>query len=701
MEEVGFTVAALVGIFSGEMAEELDVDAITQKLRDVGKDRREEVHQVTAAPVESSQPPATQPNDVLSSDHQEPIAEKAIPATVSESISSPPPKSTSSLDAISEPPPPPIAAGAKLTGVDASSATSAAEPEAAPIAAQPDHPGVASGVNGITGHSPQSTDQETSKATTGHSEVNGASAAGPQLVDGQAETPANLEAEHQAAKVKQEAQAQAQRLQAEKEEAQRLQAEQAAQEAQRLQAEREAEEAIRLQAEQAAEQARVEESLRIQKERLAADRKLKAELWNELKIVAITKSLTTLYSVTLLSVLTHVQLNLLGRYAYLASLAGEQSAAAAPASIPLDPFEDAWARSNPQAAAAGPSKAQDDQTISSQTEERYLTFSWWFLHRGWKELNARVRSRVEEVVGKMPLKAELNHGEMMHLLRKIRRRVENEYITEEDDDEEDEEGLKLPSGSATPTASNASNLPAMPSSDRMLFGAEDLMPKGKPNGHLHLHEEDDAMSASMMSQSTATTAGGSKSRSRLGRRRKRRVNFLLQYLLPQTPQDDLSLLFRSGLVPTSSALPSSLKEWDPVLASLLDETRDLLESKDASRVWRRSLAEGIDGFEDSLRMDFGLNPFSLERDAGSKQNEDTSRFTEVTSPSEEQSIRLAQSTSHFGRSLRLASILPLLNTRSKEVIQREPSVVLDRIRETKELKAWSAVVFSSWTEGVQ
>ena len=37
--------------------------------------------------------------------------------------------------------------------------------------------------------------------------------------------------------------------------------------------------------------------------------------------------------------------------------------------------------------------------ISKETERMYLTFSWWLLHEGWKEVAGRVRAAVEEVVG--------------------------------------------------------------------------------------------------------------------------------------------------------------------------------------------------------------------------------------------------------------------------------------------------------------
>lgn len=37
--------------------------------------------------------------------------------------------------------------------------------------------------------------------------------------------------------------------------------------------------------------------------------------------------------------------------------------------------------------------------VSKDTERKYLTFSWWLLHRGWRIVGDRVQSAVEDVVG--------------------------------------------------------------------------------------------------------------------------------------------------------------------------------------------------------------------------------------------------------------------------------------------------------------
>ncbi|KAF9536080.1 peroxin, partial [Mortierella hygrophila] len=52
---------------------------------------------------------------------------------------------------------------------------------------------------------------------------------------------------------------------------------------------------------------------------VAIDRKTKLELWHELKIMSLTRTVTALYSLTFLTLLTQVQLNLLGRFTYVSS----------------------------------------------------------------------------------------------------------------------------------------------------------------------------------------------------------------------------------------------------------------------------------------------------------------------------------------------------------------------------------------------
>jgi peroxin-3 len=125
--------------------------------------------------------------------------------------------------------------------------------------------------------------------------------------------------------------------------------------------------------------------------------------------LAVTRTLTVLYSITLLTVFTDIQLSLLGRYKYIQSV------------IQLERDEDARSRRQYEHSLSSvvfPSLADsaqsrdiealfDQQTgleegiwregVDAETERKYLMLSWWILNVGWKDVGERVRRGVEEV----------------------------------------------------------------------------------------------------------------------------------------------------------------------------------------------------------------------------------------------------------------------------------------------------------------
>lgn len=149
----------------------------------------------------------------------------------------------------------------------------------------------------------------------------------------------------------------------------------------------------------------------------AIDRRTKLELWNELKVMSMltlllrpitpyrlmttndfmlteriffgndlgfTRTVTALYSLTFLTLLTQVQLNLLGRFTYVSSV------------VALSSTTDASVR------VESPTKGSMSSTngqLDFQTEKKYLTFSYWLLHEGWRRWSKKVREVVEDIVG--------------------------------------------------------------------------------------------------------------------------------------------------------------------------------------------------------------------------------------------------------------------------------------------------------------
>jgi peroxin-3 len=122
---------------------------------------------------------------------------------------------------------------------------------------------------------------------------------------------------------------------------------------------------------------------------------------------AFTRTLTALYSTTLLCLLTAIQLTLLARAKYVHSVLqqerDEQVQERLEAELSLTRlvfgsmrgFEDMMSKD--LEAFMAEEGALNDEAVSEDVENKYLTMSWWLLHVGWKDVGERVRRGVEEV----------------------------------------------------------------------------------------------------------------------------------------------------------------------------------------------------------------------------------------------------------------------------------------------------------------
>ncbi|KAJ5966296.1 peroxisomal matrix protein importer Pex3-Penicillium chrysogenum [Penicillium waksmanii] len=134
----------------------------------------------------------------------------------------------------------------------------------------------------------------------------------------------------------------------------------------------------------------------------------KTQLWNEVKITSITRSFTLIYTLSLLTIFTRIQLNLLGRRNYLSSVIS-LATPSADSPISLEDHDD-----------------DITQTLGDdfETNRRYLAFSWWLLHRGWQELMERVQPAVEEVFGPLNPREDISLSKLSELTLQIRKKVE-------------------------------------------------------------------------------------------------------------------------------------------------------------------------------------------------------------------------------------------------------------------------------------
>ncbi|KAK7056357.1 peroxin [Paramarasmius palmivorus] len=182
----------------------------------------------------------------------------------------------------------------------------------------------------------------------------------------------------------------------------------------------------------------------------------KAQLWSTLKNLTFTRTLTTIYAVTLLTLFTSIQLTILAREKYVRGvlqMAKEEKMR-----------EDFEAQINREMSFTGmffnvvkgaigfgsqtnpfegfPDIDQDFEhtnlpsisTISDHAFDslstKYLTLSYQLLHIGFRDLSARVQSAVEEVLYPVSLKTRLSLTDVHRLVGDIRRRVEWEITFE-------------------------------------------------------------------------------------------------------------------------------------------------------------------------------------------------------------------------------------------------------------------------------
>ncbi|KAK3997299.1 putative PEX3 peroxisomal biogenesis factor 3 [Cladorrhinum sp. PSN332] len=138
-------------------------------------------------------------------------------------------------------------------------------------------------------------------------------------------------------------------------------------------------------------------------------RKSKRQLWNDLTISSISRSYTLLYTLGLLTMLTRIQLNLLGRRSYLSSVVS-LATAGTQATISLENNDD----DNP------------DHYYGSDFEvnRRYLTFSWWLINRGWVDVMQRVETSVRQVFGHLSPRDTVTLDTFGRLTAEVRRLVE-------------------------------------------------------------------------------------------------------------------------------------------------------------------------------------------------------------------------------------------------------------------------------------
>ncbi|KAF9065593.1 Peroxin-3, partial [Rhodocollybia butyracea] len=153
----------------------------------------------------------------------------------------------------------------------------------------------------------------------------------------------------------------------------------------------------------------------------------KAQLWNSVKLLTFTRTLTTMYSTSLLSLLTLTQLTILARVKYIHAI--RQMSSEEDQDVAL---HGEMTMPNMLLMAVKAQLDDDDRSFehassSDMTFESlsadYLTLSYYLLHIGWKDLSTRVQPAVEDALEGVSLKTRFTRSDVHRLLKDIMHRV--------------------------------------------------------------------------------------------------------------------------------------------------------------------------------------------------------------------------------------------------------------------------------------
>ncbi|KAJ2008740.1 peroxin [Coemansia thaxteri] len=131
-------------------------------------------------------------------------------------------------------------------------------------------------------------------------------------------------------------------------------------------------------------------------------KRTKVEIWEDIKLQSFSRTLIAVYAESLLTLLVHTQLNMVGRSTYLDSVIGKLS----------DP-------SASQISLEG----RYESRLSMADEQNFLMLSWWFLNRGWRQLMVQIADATNHCIGQLPLKERVSHRELAALFARIHLRL--------------------------------------------------------------------------------------------------------------------------------------------------------------------------------------------------------------------------------------------------------------------------------------
>ncbi|KAF9007946.1 Peroxin-3 [Cyathus striatus] len=378
-------------------------------------------------------------------------------------------------------------------------------------------------------------------------------------------------------------------------------------------------------------------SLPVSEGSTSSETRSKAELWNEVKMLTLTRLLTALYSTTLLCLLTTIQLTLLARGRYVQSVIQQEKEERMREEMDAISLSGILMKQLLSSGLSGGGVGiegllgfEDEENVREEgqewevpeeTKNKYLTMSWWLLHVGWKDVAERVRRGVEEVFEGVSLKTQLAAVDLHRLVGDVRRRVEYEVTFEGR-----ERRVNFLSTLLPPTAETIQHV--------LVQGG--IAPSLSTANHT-------------LTSPTKTTLTSTLSSSQLSSTHP-----------PSHPAD------------LSASQPSLLADpyshfTDRHFASLVEETRDIVNGSDFARVLEVCLDRGVEVLFEGVEGEVFSPPVTL----GEGQEE---------------------------KRLRLASLLPVLARWSRRMVNGLPSELVDVVLDMREVQCLSAIAFSKFEE---
>ncbi|KDQ31461.1 hypothetical protein PLEOSDRAFT_1054531 [Pleurotus ostreatus PC15] len=378
----------------------------------------------------------------------------------------------------------------------------------------------------------------------------------------------------------------------------------------------------------------------------------KSELWLEIKILTFTRVLTILYSTTLLSLFTTIQLTLLSRAAYVQSVLQnsrneereELISSLSPMSLLLSGLRGGGESGGLEGLLAsldmdGDGDGEDE--ISEEVERKFLTLSWWMLHVGWKDVGERVRKGVEDALDGVSLKSRLGIVDVHRIVSDIRRRVEHEITFEGTERRIDFLSTLLP-----PTAEMTNRV----LSEGGFFPTPTLNPHFPPLPGSSSPPDPDVGPSTSPSLASVSSH-----------------------------HPPLHASSAAAAVPPSSTSMPPARDEDPQFSALVEETRRTIASPDFARVFDVCMERAVEVLFDDLEKEVYFPNSMQQQFVASEGN------SGVLPGGDEVRIKLA-------------ALLPGLTRWSREVLNGLPNTLVDTLTNTRETVALSAIVFTKFED---